>query len=263
VPRPVPAPVPRPAPAPAPVPAACTSSQFAGQCIAGSTNPFQTCAFLYPNANCVPTCGSNNVCDCAGTACGCAVASPTSCPLFDLNFANAVRGEYVRNKWATSHGVVISAKKDTDCSKSVTAGYTPWGAARVFDTAIPGGDDGDTDLGSPNAGCNPSGPGIGDAGNPTIGTNSNVHNCVPQGMSLIVQESKKVTPDDNGCGGTITFDFYHTPAFITEVGLLDVDGNESVKLKVSDLPLFRKRRWRFDSYSGHFADSCFCLLLVR
>jgi hypothetical protein len=152
-----------------------------------------------------------------------------------LDFNNAVKGEYVKDKWALSNGIIISAKKDADCS--TTLGYTPWGAARVFDTADPGtnNDNGDPDLGSPNVGCNPSGPGVGDGGNPLINTNNpNAWNCVPQNKSLIVQETNKTAPDDASCGGTITFDFYDAPAFINEVGILDVDGHESVTLTVSD-----------------------------
>ena len=57
-----------------------------------------------------------------------------------------------------------------------------------------------------------------------------VSNCQPQGKSLIIQESDKVYPDDSHCGGWITFDFYANPAHIGEVGLLDVDNDESVKL---------------------------------
>jgi hypothetical protein len=153
-----------------------------------------------------------------------------------LDFDDAIKGEYVRNKWATSHGVIISAIKDIDCD--IAVGYTPWGAARVFDTATPGtnNDNGDPDLGSPNQGCNPPGPGVGNGGNPSIGTDPNAFNCAPQGKSLIVQEYNNKYPDDAWCGGTITFDFYHSPAFIGEVGLLDVDSNESVTLTVSDLP---------------------------
>jgi hypothetical protein len=181
------------------------------------------------------TCGTNGVCQCGTTACGCIYCPPTQCPVYDLNFDNAVKGEYVRNKWATSHGVIITAKKDTDCD--TTVGYTPWGAARVFDTASPGtnNDNGDPDLGSPNQGCVPAGPGIGNGGNPTIaGTNPNGYNCSPQGKSLIIQEYNNQYPDDVWCGGTITFDFYSAPAWIDEVGLLDVDTNESVTLTVSD-----------------------------
>jgi hypothetical protein len=150
-----------------------------------------------------------------------------------VDFNNAVNGEYVRNKWALSNGIIISAKKDADCN--TTVGYTPWGAARVFDTADPGtnNDNGDPDLGSPNQGCVPAGPGVGDGGNPLVNTNPNAWNCVPQNKSLIVQETNKVPPDDAFCGGTITFDFYDAPAFINEVGLLDVDGHESVTLTVS------------------------------
>jgi hypothetical protein len=94
-------------------------------------------------------------------------------------------------------------------------------------------------LGSPNEGCPSSGPGVGDGGNPLIGANSNVFNCEPQGKSLIIQELDNEFPDDVRCGGTITFDFYHSPAFINELGLLDIDEGESVTLTVSDLHFFQ------------------------
>jgi hypothetical protein len=231
----VPVPVPVPVPIPAPVPTACPTTPFNNQCIPNTTNITKACGYIYPGAV-SPTCGANGVCQCGATACGCAFVPPTECPVYDLNFDNAVKGEYVRNKWATSHGVLISAKKDTDCA--TTVGYTPWGAARVFDTSSPGtnNDNGDPDLGSPNQGCTPAGPGVGNGGNPKKNTNNpDAFNCDAQGKSLIIQEYNNQYPDDAGCGGTITFDFYHSPAFIGEVGLLDVDGYESVTLTVSDL----------------------------
>ena len=89
-----------------------------------------------------------------------------------------------------AYGVVISAV-------ALNRGYTPGGAARIFDTAQPGGFNGDTDLGSPNELCSPSGPGEGAGGAP----DSNYANCDPQGMVLIIQESNKAIPDDNAGGG--------------------------------------------------------------
>ena len=93
------------------------------------------------------------------------------------------------------------------------------------------------DLGAPNSACNGGGPGHGGGGVPNYDSNGlpqNVHhNCEPQGLTLIVQESRKQYPDDNGCGGIITFDFFHEAAFLEDAGFLDVDGNESIKLTVS------------------------------
>jgi hypothetical protein len=230
------APVPALVPVPAPVPALCPTTNFTSQCVTNSPDITKQCGYIYPGAV-GPTCGANGVCQCGGAACGCVFTPPTACPAYDLGFENAVKGDYVRNKWAQSHGVIITAKKDADCG--TTVGYTPWGAARVFDTASPGtnNDNGDPDLGSPNQGCNPSGPGIGNGGNPLNSTNPNAWNCDPQGKSLVIQEYNNQYPDDAWCGGTITFDFYHSPAFIGEVGLLDVDGSESVRITVSGMYL--------------------------
>jgi hypothetical protein len=203
-----------------------------GQCTAGSSDVTKQCGYIYPGAV-GPTCGADGVCQCGpGTACGCLFAPSSVCPVKNLDFDNAVKGEYIRDKWAQSHGIRITAVKDSDCAVGV--GYTPWGAARIFDTADPGtnNDNGDPDLGSPNEDCDIPGPGVGAAGSPDNGSNPAVWNCVPQHKTLIIQESHKIYPDDIGCGGTITFDFYHTPAFLSELGFLDVDDNESVEVTV-------------------------------
>jgi hypothetical protein len=134
----------------------------------------------------------------------------------------------------------------------------------VFDTASPGtnNDNGDPDLGSSNQGCTPAGPGIGNGGNPLIGTNPDGFNCQAQGKSLIIQEYDNQYPDDAWCGGTISFDFYSAPAWIDEVGLLDVDTNESVTLTVSDLNCSKVL---YVPFFGHLTDHfvCFCFQIDR
>jgi hypothetical protein len=54
--------------------------------------------------------------------------------------------------------------------------------------------------------------------------------------------------------GTITFEFYHSPAFVSALGLLDVDGNESVRLTVSSVFFVEKER-----DGGISLLDCFCL----
>jgi hypothetical protein len=102
---------------------------------------------------------------------------------------------------------------------------------RIFDTSNPGTNGlGDPDLGSPNALCNPSGPGIGVGGQPK---NVNLGaNCAPLGHVLIIQEANKdlTVPDDNGKAGTMEFNFAPAASFVGNIGLLDVDENISVEV---------------------------------
>ena len=95
-------------------------------------------------------------------------ATPTLCPYISLDFEGLPRGDYVTNQLLGSHSVVISAVGGN-------GQYTPGGAARVFDTNVTGGSDGDPDLGSPNAGC--GGPGVGTGGAP----GSSFENCAALG----------------------------------------------------------------------------------
>mmetsp|Transcript_39615 Transcript_39615/g.60909 ORF Transcript_39615/g.60909 Transcript_39615/m.60909 type:complete len:627 (+) Transcript_39615:162-2042(+) len=161
------------------------------------------------------------------------------CPFFTLDFANLVAGTYVHDELVYSHGVTITAKR-----KGTNKGYTPingshqnsGGAAMVFDTRYPtgttgqglcSGDDGDPDLGSPNAECPGGGPGHGLGGEPTRVRYGNrepnpYSNCDAQGNVLVIQESDKSCPDDTADGGWLIFEFEQA----TEVGfakLLDVD----------------------------------------
>ena len=147
-------------------------------------------------------------------------ASPTTCPYTDLNFDSLTRGDYITDQLEDLYGVTITA------AGSSGSGYTPAGAARVFDTNITGGVQGDPDLGSPNEGCGGPGEGLGGApGEP-------YENCMVLGNVLIIQEENKTTPDDNAGGGNITFDFL-VPVEVVEIAILDIDINETATVLVS------------------------------
>jgi hypothetical protein len=79
------------------------------------------------------------------------------------------RGAYVSDEWKAKYNLTITA--------STSFGYTPNGKARIFDTSNPGtnDDNGDPDLGSPNAKC--GGPGKGFGGEP----GKKGENCKPLG----------------------------------------------------------------------------------
>jgi len=81
-------------------------------------------------------------------------------------------GKYVEKEWA-AYGLTLSA----------TGGFLDF--PRLFDTSDIGNPNfGDADLGSPNERCTPSGPGVGEGGEP----GEPGENCVPQGNVLIIQE---------------------------------------------------------------------------
>jgi hypothetical protein len=100
-------------------------------------------------------------------------------------------------------------------------GYTPNGKARIFDSADPTG--GDKDLGSPNQSCEGGGPGFGFGGKP----GKRGENCNPLGKLLIIQESKKDSPDDHWKGGTFTFTSTGgTEMTYLNIGVIDADYTE-------------------------------------
>lgn len=97
----------------------------------------------------------------------------------------------------------------------------------LFDTANPGNeeDGGDEDLGSPNEGCTPSGPGVGEGGAP----GEDGENCEELGMALVVQEKGVDVPDDSKNGGILTIDFPNPGGqYVYDIGLLDIDYETSV-----------------------------------
>jgi hypothetical protein len=102
---------------------------------------------------------------------------------------------------------------------------------RIFDTSNPGDNYvGDLDLGSPNALCSPSGPGIGLGGQPKDGERG--ENCAPLGNVQIIQEvnANLSVPDDNGKAGIMEFNFAPLAETVGEIRLLDVD--ETVRVEV-------------------------------
>ena len=181
-------------------------------------------------------------------------ATPTTgeeeCPYYQLDFnQNTVRGQYITDDFRQDYGVVISAQGQ------LGSGYTPNGAARIFDSSQPGGSNGDPDLGSPNWSCPGGGPGVGDGGK----HGTAYENCNPLGMVLIIQETDKDTPDDNYGGGWITFDF-DEPAHLDTIVIFDSDGCEKVELTVRSP---RKERQTPDSSSSMTLTSILLLALSR
>lgn len=143
-----------------------------------------------------------------------ALAPTGQCPMTTLDFEELREGEYITNQLLDKYGISVEAYSDN-------GGYTPNGAARVFNTSHPGTDsDGDADLGSPNKDCPGGGPGEGSGGAPS----SMYSNCVPLGNVLIVQEENKVQPDDNGRGGTLKF-LFASPTEVATIAILDIDDN--------------------------------------
>lgn len=124
------------------------------------------------------------------------------------NGTRLAEGAYVKDEWKIRYGLTVSA--------SSASGFTPEGMPRIFDTSNPGtiNSGGDADLGSPNNRCLRGGPGVGDGGQPG-------ENCVPQGNVLIIQESNKVSVDDNAQGGRICFDF-ESLVEVFAIGFIDI-----------------------------------------
>jgi hypothetical protein len=146
-------------------------------------------------------------------------------------------GMYVENAW-DKYGLTLSAMGGLGT------------APRLFDTSNPRGPDGkggDSDLGSPNNGCYPPGPGVGGGGEPGMPG----ENCNYQGNVLIIQENNNNPniPDDNEGGGTIAFNFSQSTQFVAEIGLMDIDklnskiiivyeGEVGLAQKTIDIPVY-------------------------
>jgi len=129
-------------------------------------------------------------------------------------------GDYITDQLKSKYFVSVTASANKGAKKNL--GYTPNGAARVFNSSNPIAD---PDLGSPNELCNPSGPGEGIGGGP----NALYPNCVPLRNILIIQENNDMTPDDHEYGGNITFR-YDVPAYVESVGILDIDEGKNTPL---------------------------------
>ena len=89
-------------------------------------------------------------------------------------------------------------------------------------------ENGDPDLGTPNRECDTPGPGVGVGGEPGMPG----ENCVPLGNVLIIQETDKEQPDDHAGGGFITFDFAQPVEYVHEIGMMDIEGDDSLIIVV-------------------------------
>ena len=98
--------------------------------------------------------------------------------------------------------------------------------AMIFDSSHPTG--GDHDLGTPNHDF--GGPGVGSGGV----SGAAGENATSLGNILIVSEDADSSdPDDNAAGGTLIFTF-NNPVQLDEVGLLDIDSNETSTITLFD-----------------------------
>jgi hypothetical protein len=128
-------------------------------------------------------------------------------------------GQYVKYEWFTMYGMTIMAVSNEGT-------FSPDGSALVFNTSSP---EDDLDLGSPNAKCTPSGPGVGAGGEP----GSQGENCVPQGNVLVVRQCGAPGSEP---GGNITFSFVSPVIELISIGLMDIaeDENTFLEVKYSD-----------------------------
>jgi hypothetical protein len=128
------------------------------------------------------------------------------------------RGAYIATEWSQQFGLNISVVPNGISWYAPFKPGTNLRQARIFNSSNPGVEpDGDDDLGSPNAQCSRSGPGIGAGGIP----GSKGANCQLHGNILIIQESNKASPDDALNGGTFDFSF-REPMYFDSLGLMDI-----------------------------------------
>jgi hypothetical protein len=119
-------------------------------------------------------------------------------------------GAWIRFQWRSQYGMKIRALPNE-------GGVAPNSKARLFNSNAPTAND--FELGSPNAFCNPEGPGWGDGGVP--GTPG--ENCIQQGNVLIIQENNTdvSVPDDSVHGGRLVFSF-DSPTRVGHLGLMSM-----------------------------------------
>jgi hypothetical protein len=142
----------------------------------------------------------------------------THCPYVNLNFNSLSSRDYITDELRAKYGVMISAEATRD-------GYTPGGAARVFDTqnAKWGSE---YKLASPNKSCGGKGNGSGGE------RGSEYENCDPLQNVLLVQNKDVPQPNDNGYASYITFDF-DKPVNLQEIAIIESDGRKPTQLFVS------------------------------
>ena len=135
----------------------------------------------------------------------------------------------VYDEWLERHGFTVRVTKVNG-----HAGYAPDSRVRMYNTAHRPRNkrNGDFDLGTPNKAC--GGPGEGRGGEPFLpnGQPNPGANCEYQGKVMIIQETKKITADDNYAGGTITFEFKKGRVELRGVGLLDVEYKTRATVRV-------------------------------
>jgi hypothetical protein len=149
-----------------------------------------------------------------------AAMRPTNALLTDCDFSKLNAGDFVTSA----------------CTMDITAyslgpqGYTPGGAARVFDSSNP--TKGSDQLGAPNKHCLTSGPGEGTGGSPLYQPNPDNQNCNDLGNLLIVQKHNEAHPVPTETGGCIIFSF-PVPVVLNGVGVLDIPPGTTVMYTVS------------------------------
>ena len=128
-------------------------------------------------------------------------------------------GTYVFDEWRSMHNSRLKAEGKT--------AQPPNNQARVINTDNPGAS---ARLGSPNTDCIGGGPGVGVDGKP----GKPGQNCKPLGNALIIQNMNNPNvPLDDDDGGKITF-FFDDPAYIVELGMINVVGDGVLRVTLSD-----------------------------
>ena len=139
---------------------------------------------------------------------------PAATPPYVVDFETAADGSsipavaYLETEW-TELGLTLSA--------SGGFGTLP----RVINSSNPGNEIvGGLSLGSPNKLCSPTGPGIGEGGEP----DTEGENCIPLGNVLNVEGAgNPLFPVGSVDGGLIIFEFEPVALHVYKVGLLDRD----------------------------------------
>ena len=147
-------------------------------------------------------------------------SSSTSCTKRKVNFDKADNGRplaggtFVHTDWLHKHGFRVTAQSGSALNMH----------PRLFDTANPGsngiGGNHNSQLGSPNVGCSPSGPGVGGGGSPgAIG-----ENCRPLRNVLIASTRR----GDGMDSGKLIFEFDAMVVTLHDISLLNIKGAGNV-----------------------------------
>jgi hypothetical protein len=144
---------------------------------------------------------------------------PTKADMIDCDFSMFDAGDYVTS----------ACSMDIAAYSMDSHGYTPGGAARVFDSYSP--PKGCGQLGAPNEDCPTHGPGQGLGGSPLHQPNPANQNCNGLGNLLIVQKTNEEHPFSSETGGCINFSFV-APVALHGVGVLDIPPDTTVMYTV-------------------------------